>query len=93
VAALVDGVITSKSLAEMGMKPYLITAGSMSPEANWVENSRRALGHERKTFSVPVFLNCVERGVIACWLAQHKPEAILREVGAQHNEFPIIKTQ
>ena len=46
VAAFVDGVITSKSLAEMGMKPYLITAGSTSPEADWVENSRRALGHE-----------------------------------------------
>jgi hypothetical protein len=82
VAALVDGVITGKSLAKMGMKPYLVTAGSTRTEANGVENSRRALGHEQKTFPVPIFLNCFERGVIACRLAQHKPEAILREVGA-----------
>ncbi len=93
VSALVDGIITSKSLPKMGMKPYLVTAGSTRTEANWVENSGRALGHEQKTFSVPIFLNCFEHGIIACRLTQHKPKAILREVGAQHNEFSINETQ
>ena len=77
----------------MGMKPYLVTAGSTRTKANWVETSRGALGHERKTFPVPIFLNCFERGVIARRLTQHNPEAILREVGAQHNEFSIIEMQ
>ena len=91
VSALVDDIITSKSLTKMGMKPYLVSAGSTRTKANWVENSRRAFGHEQKTFTIPIFLYCFERGIIACRLAQHKPKAILREVGAQQNEFSKIK--
>jgi hypothetical protein len=77
----------------MGVKPYLIAVGSMRTKASGMENSRRALGHERKTFPIPIFLHCFERGFVTRRLAQHKPKAILREVGAQHNEFSIIKTQ
>jgi hypothetical protein len=90
VAALVDGVITGKSFAKMRVKPYHVAVGLTCSETNGMENSRRALGHERRTFSIPIFLHCFEHGFITCRLAMHKPEAILREVGAQHNEFFFV---
>ena len=92
MAALVDGVITGITFAKMRVKPYLVAAGSTRTKANGAENSRRLLGHERKTLPIPIFLHCLECGVITRRLAQHDPKAILREVGAQHNEFSIIKT-
>ncbi len=93
MAALVDGVITGKTFAKMRVKPHLVAVGSMHTKANRMENSRRFLGHERKTCPIPIFLHWLERGIVTLQLAQHEPEAILRKVGAQHNEFLIIKTQ